>query len=254
MSRNGNSPQKKETTPEQLAAAIESEAGLAQRAAEIRGDATELDRELFLKLAPLMREKIPEGFVSEVTAGEGKPYPSKGVRSLQVQIDRMDAIWTPLWWGWNTEWIEPQLAEVMVWVGDVDPANAMVRRFARGGMNRGSTVGNHYKGTETNAAKLAFARLGVGHEIYLGAADFDPDTDEDAAKAQEQLPLGEPSDSTRKLPADKIEPLERAIKAAGLEDHLPMKLRSFGVESLKDLTVDQAVSVYEWAQGEVVSG
>lgn len=247
MSANNGQPVKKEATPDQLAAAIQSEAELAERAAEIRGEATELTVELFLKLYPLMREKIPEGFLSEVSAGKGKPYPSKGVRSLQVQIDRMDAIWTPLWWGWRTEWIEPSLAEVAVWVGNDN--RMFVVRKARGGMNGGSTTGNHYKGTETNAAKMAFARIGPGHEVYLGAADFDPDTDSDAAQAQ-AAPAGAP-DPDRKLPADKVEPLEQAITAAGLSNFLPAKLVECGVSALSDLTVEQAVSLYEWAGGEV---
>lgn len=183
-------PQKIETTPEKLAEAVRAEAELAERAEAIRGEPNDggkvaLNPTTFLKLAPLMREPIPEGFISEVTAGKGKPYPSKGIRSLQVQIDRMDAVFTPLLWGWRTEWIEANLAEVTVWVGESEE-KALVKRVARGGMNAGSTVGNHYKGTETNAAKMAFARLGVGHEVYIGAADFDPDTDEDAAKVQEK--------------------------------------------------------------------
>lgn len=252
QSTSNGQPQKVETPAEQIAAAIESERELAERARAIWADkpADALSIALFLELWPLMREQIPSGFISEVTAGKGKPYPSKGIRSLQVQINRMDAVWTPLWWGWRTEWIEPQLAEVAVWIGETEE-HALVKRSARGGMNAGSTVGNHFKGTETNAAKMAFARLGCGHEVYIGAADFDPDTDEDAAKAQEGG-TSEPAPD-RKLPPDKVTALEQAVAAAGLTDHLPMRLRGFGAEQVADLTVEQAVAVYEWCQQEVVS-
>lgn len=188
------SPRKIPITPEQLAAAITSEADLAERAAKARTSAERasakrhdgevvLDRQVVQKLAPYMREKIPDGFISEVSAGKGKPYPSKGVSSLQVQIDRMDAVWGLTWWGWRTEWIDGNLAEVTVWIGESED-RALVKRSARGGMNGGSTVGNHFKGTETNAGKMAFARIGPGHEVYIGATDFDPDTDEEAAEAQ----------------------------------------------------------------------
>jgi hypothetical protein len=56
------------------------------------------------------------------------------------------------------------------------------------------------------------------------------------------------------LPPEKVTSLKQAVDAAGLTDHLPMKLRSFGVESLEDLTVEQGIGVYEWCGQEVKSG
>lgn len=252
MSSTNGQPRKVETPPEQIAAAIQSEQELAARAAEIWGDTTDLSREMFLKLYPLMREPIPAGFISEVSAGKGKPYPSKGIRSLQVQIDRMDAIWTPLNWGWRTNWLEPNLAEVTVWVGASED-DALVKRVARGGMNAGSTVGNHFKGTETNAAKMAFARLGPGHEVYLGAADFDPDTDEDAAKQQEpETPPAVPT-----IPPESLLLLRARFDQLIGED--PERLREFKVKlgalgvsarsrdtALASLTPAQALDLDGW--------
>lgn len=241
-----NSPVKTDVTPEQLAEAIESEAQLAAECAEIRDAAKSfpgtLIRKLFLQLEPKMKTPIPEGFLIAVSKGKGKPYDSKGVRALQVQVNRMDAVWTPLFWDWRTEWIAPSLAEVTVWVGESEE-KALVTRKARGGMNGGSTVGNHFKGTETNAGKLAFARIGPGNEVYLGATDFDPDTDEVAAEEQAHASSG-------KLPAEKVEALQQAVSAAGLGEHLPMKLRGYGVGKLEDLTVEQAFDIHAWAKAE----
>jgi hypothetical protein len=183
--------QKVEATPEQYDAAVTSEAALAERAAAIRDDATTLTPELFLKLAPLLREPIPEGFLVEATRGEGKPYDSKGIRSVQVQVDRMDAVLTPLWWRFDHVYErEGKLCLVTVEIGNVGEP-PMVERSSYGGMNRGSTDGNLWKGTFTNAAKRAFALTGPGHEIYTGATDYEPDVDPQAAR-----------DQTRREPVD----------------------------------------------------
>lgn len=167
-----------------LSAAIAYEAEIAEVAKGIRGDATELTPVLFLELLPLLRKPIPQGFITKTPAVKGKPYESSGIKSLQVQIDRLDNVLTPLGWFWLTDWSEDgRTASVEVTVVG-EGGHTLVARRARGGVNQASTEGNLLKGSETNAAKLAFARLGVGHEIYLGATDFDPDVDEDAAEVQ----------------------------------------------------------------------
>jgi hypothetical protein len=166
--------------------AIRSEEEIAARAAEIRGDNSELTPDLFLKLWPLLKEPIPSGFIRSVGVTEGKPYASTGVRSEQVLIDRMNNVLTPLWWWDEVEWSEEgKVAEVTICVGTLG-GDVLLKRSSRGGVNRGSTLGNVFKGSKTNAAKRAFAAIGPGHEVYLGAADLDPDTNEDAAKQQER--------------------------------------------------------------------
>lgn len=175
---NGNGPQ------DALAAAIAFEAEIADTAKGIRGDATELTPALFMELLPLLRKPIPQGFIVTTGVVTGKPYASTGIKSLQVQINRLDNVLGPLNWSWHTVWSEDgKLATVTVNVFG-EGETTLVQRQARGGVDRGSTIGNVHKGSETNAAKLAFARLGVGWEVYVGATDFDPDTDEDAAKEQ----------------------------------------------------------------------
>lgn len=255
-------PRKIPVTPEQVEQAIVSERELADRAAQVRDEVDflrrGLSRKVFVALYPLMREKIPDGFISEVTAGKGKPYGSKGVRSLQVQINRMDAVWTPLCWGWRTEWISPSLAEVTVWIGDED--KPLVTRKARGGMNGGSTDGNHFKGTETNAAKIAFGRIGPGNEVYLGTTDFDPDTDEEAAEAQANAGSESVAQIRRAL-GEEVAQLaalwERAKAAADNPDKLARDYKLFlaaqmGVstksldKALAELTPTQVPEVKQW--------
>jgi hypothetical protein len=211
-----------------------------------------LTRRLYLQLLPLLRRPIPAGFIVTTGVVTGKPYESTGIKSLQVQIDRLDNVLTPLAWGWSVEYEQDgQLAHARAWVG-ADPDEPFVVREARGGVNRGSTIGNLYKGSETNAAKLALARLGPGHEVYLGAADFDPDVDVDAAKEQAKT-QGEET-GPRKLPAEKVETLKATITEAGLDPFLEMKLRSFGVAAIEDLNVDQGIAIWEWVQSERASG
>lgn len=170
-----------------LAAAIKSEREIADEAQKIRddhGDEPGLDAKLYLKLEPLLRRPIPPGFITKVGVVTGKPYASTGVKSVQVQYDRMDAVLTPLGWRISRTFDKDgKLCTATVRIIDRE-GNVLVERDADGGVDRGSTVGNVYKGSFTNAAKLALARTGPGHEVYIGAADFDPDTDEDAAKEQ----------------------------------------------------------------------
>lgn len=188
---------------EGLQAAIEWERGIALAATDVRGDATRLDAAMFMRLWLYLQMPIPPAYIETVGRVTGKPYESTGIRSVQVQIDRMNNVLTPLWWWYQTDYeAQGQLCTVTVFVGDPSASPVEVSRFgserpefvdpgvltwrsSRGGVDRGSTTGNVYKGSFTNAAKLAFARLGVGHEIYLGSSDFDPDVDSDAAKGDE---------------------------------------------------------------------
>lgn len=172
--------------PQTLAEALESEVKIAGRAKEIWREETTLNAELFLKLWPLLCEPIPPAFIQSKPIVKGKPYPSTGVKSVQVQIDRINNVITPLWWWFDRTYEhEGRVAHVTVNVGDRDPVVPVVLASgsSSGGVDRGSSLGNTYKGSFTNAAKLAFARLGIGHEIYVGATDLDPDVSEEAAAA-----------------------------------------------------------------------
>jgi hypothetical protein len=180
-----------------LAEAIASEAIIADEAAKLREGAGELTAELFMALYPLLCKPIPSAFIESISATKGKPYESTGVRSVQVQIDRMNNVLTPLWWWDEAEYEDGgKLAKVTVFVGN--PGAPMLHRSSRGGVSQGTGAGNIYKGSYTNAAKVAFARVGVGHEVYLGAADLDPDVNAEVAN--------EPTKTAEKQPVSEIGP------------------------------------------------
>jgi hypothetical protein len=161
------------------------EEDIARRAAEIRGDEFKgLDRAMFIKLWPLLREPLHAGHVTHTPVTTGKPYVSDGASSAQVLVDRMNNVLTPLGWESREEYAaDGKLCKVTVVVLDID-GHVLVTRSSWGGVAQGMGAGNIYKGSWTNAAKLAFARLGPGREVYLGALDFDPDTNAQIAALQ----------------------------------------------------------------------
>lgn len=232
--------------PDLLAAALSHEEAIADEAAKVRGDATVLTPDLLLRLWPLLRRPIHEGHIVSTGVVKGKPYASTGVKSVQVLIDRMDAVLTPLWWRDEAEHSEGgKLCRVTVRVGNLGEA-PLVERSSMGGVDRASTQGNLQKGSYTNAAKVAFARVGPGHEVYVGATDLDPDVNEDAAKAQ--AAGREPVDIEARVDAKQAENLDLAVSAAGMGEFLPAKLAGFGAASIGDLTVEQGLELYEWAR------
>lgn len=193
-----------------LREAIEHEQAIADRARGVWDDSEELSPLLLERLYPLLAEPIPEAFIVRSPAGAGKPYESTGIKSVQVQIDRMNNVLGPAWWhdkaSWNDDgtvcWVKVYIGRI----GDEHPPLAI--RHAVGGVDRGNTRGNLYKGSYTNAAKPAFARLGPGHEIYIGAADFDPDVNPQAAEeqAKRQAQSGEPEgEMTRGLAKELVD-------------------------------------------------
>jgi hypothetical protein len=182
----GNAPVKREPKKNKVDEAIAYERDLAQQAEKVREEFDEplMDRRLFMALWPLLTAPIPEGFLLTVSAGEGKPYPSTGVRSVQVQKNRLDNVLGPLWWSERREYSDDyKLCTVTIAVHDSN-GEAILTRQAYGGVDRGNTLGNKAKGSYTNAAKQAFAQIGPGREVYIGATDNDPDVDPEAAKQQ----------------------------------------------------------------------
>lgn len=229
--------------PDPLAIAIAYEQQIATEAAAIRaefGDVLSLG--LYMRLRPLLLMPIPAALIQTTEAVKGKPYESTGIRSLQVSIDRLDNVLTPFWWGYSYEHAnDGRLCHLTSWLGEKD--SPLFTRESWGGVNQGSTEGNVYKGSFTNTAKRGFAEaFGVGHEVYLGATDFDPDTD--LAAAEIQAEGGKQPE--RKLSAEQAEKAAEAIEAAGLSDALPHKLRSFGVKALTDLTYEQGFALKTW--------
>ncbi len=258
-------------TDDALAEAMRSEASIGEQAAEIRGDEAVLSASLFLKLWPLLREPIPSAFIQTVGRTQGKPYVSTGIKSVQVQIDRMNNVLTPIWWWDEAEYDrDGKLCTVTVFVGNriveaggtaIHPEEALLMasgtqiitsRTSRGGVERGSSIGNIHKGSYTNAAKLAFARLGVGHEVYLGATDLDPDVSTELAEDK-----GEQPDTITRAIAKKL--VDRAW-AAGVNDNLRLAgshaaggrdvgdtdTKAKAIVALESLTFSQADRLEAW--------
>lgn len=235
-------------TDTQIEQAIAAELKLRDEAADLRKGHRDLTPELYNEhLWPLLCEPIPPGFIAGTSAGKGKPYASTGVKSLQVLVDRMNNVLSPLWWWYEVDYSiaegqdHGKLAEVTVYVGT--PDNVLTRATSRGGVGHASTLGNLFKGTETNAAKRAFAQIGPGHEVYLGAVDLDPDVNEeiaaDQANAPDPMMAGlRPIDT---IPGERVADLLDALKKVMPEDseeftrELKLKLGSMGVSAGKTI-------------------
>jgi len=241
-----------------LESAVSSEAELAARAAKVRGDAVGLTAALFLELLPLLRQPIPAGFIKSIGVVTGKPYASTGISSVQVQVDRMDAVLTPLGWQEEITYHEGgKLAQVIVRVV-TSLGGVLAERESWGGVDRGSTTGNLYKGSYTNAAKVAFARIGPGHEVYVGATDLDPDVHEGVANLQE-APAAErvstaPA-SDRRLTEDEQFKIVCAFEDAGIDlKGMQMFLTAIGAANTETLTVSQAFALRAKLDDHVTKG
>lgn len=250
-----------------LADAIASEQQIAQEAAAIRekSDDQALTPALFLELYPLLCKPIPAGFIQKIGATKGKPYISTGIRSVQVQIDRMNNVLTPLWWRDMVEYEDGgKLATVTVIVGDYQRPDLepLVIRSSRGGVGQGSGIGNIYKGSYTNAAKLAFARLGPGHEVYLGAADLDPDVNQEVAdqssgggSSQQTAEAAEVGPSIAVQMVDRAwdiptakQSLQLAASSAAGRDVGDCSTKKAAKEALAGLTFPQAEKLDRWIE------
>lgn len=254
--------------PSALAQAVAHEQTLAERAAAIRAEhdaeGKGLTGELLMALWPLLREPIPDGFITTIGVVKGKPYESTGIKSVQVQIDRMDHVLTPLGWQELIDYSdEGKLCKVTVEI--IDRAGVILcSRSSHGGVNQASTTGNLYKGSYTNAAKVAFARIGPGHEVYVGATDLDPDVHEGTAKAQEQKRAtatapAEPPVSDVRITEQKAIEMVDATWMLGLQDKLQLAAshvvgddvgdcsnKTAATKAMRTLTPMQAAKVDVW--------
>jgi hypothetical protein len=253
-------------TPAEFTDAISAEEKIAAEAAEIRGAEDSLTSDLFQKLYPLLRKPIPGAFIQKIGTTQGKPYESTGVRSVQVQIDRMNNVLTPRWWRVLKSYAsDGKVCEVTVLVGNglwgpEDGREVFAEGNSSGGVDRGSTEGNVYKGSFTNAAKPAFARIGPGHEVYLGAADLDPDVNQEVANeagkasaaaqkadtAEIGLSIaGKLVDRAWKIPAAR-KSLQLAASHAAGRDVGDCSTKKGATEGLVGLTYSQAEKLERW--------
>jgi hypothetical protein len=143
-------------------------------------------------LQELLYERIPARFIETLPPMEGKPYVSTGIKSAQVQVDRLNAILGQAHWRVLTRYFDGGTVCKTVLVvgnnlgalqldehGDLVPPVAMsiegqglispevlVVRDGYGGVKNARQPGNTYKGSETNSLKRTIARLGPGSEVY----------------------------------------------------------------------------------------
>lgn len=144
---------------------------------------------LLLELEVLLREPIDPKYIERTPPTSGKPYESTGVKSVQVQVDRMNDVLGAAHWRSLIHYAEGgTVCKAVVVVGNnlVDAkldaegnlergdADILVVRDGWGGHSRGSGKGDILKGAETNTLKRVIARVGPGCDIYR--LDYDLDT------------------------------------------------------------------------------
>lgn len=163
---------------------------------------------LFRRLGPLLREPInPRDIVTTGPADRGKPMVTTGIRSVQVQVDRLSQVLGDAHYrliphhtpdgqrcrmhvviGNDLQWcrvdaageLQPYtLLEGTVGGDGIAPyagvkyAEVIAHADGWGGHARGSAPGDIWKGSETNAGKRVIARVGPGNHVY--ALDFEDD-------------------------------------------------------------------------------
>lgn len=183
----------------------EPDPSLGEQAKTIRGSLSydgSMTPKLLVELEPLLAAPLNPRYIEHTPPLKGKPYASTGVRSVQVQVDRLNEVlgaahWRVLYHYAN----QGQLCKAVLIVGNdlhrarLDEAGELVpfveagsvdavgqgvfhaeilaTREGWGGHAQGRSTGDYYKGSETNALKRVIARIGPGSEVYR--LDFDDD-------------------------------------------------------------------------------
>lgn len=203
-------------------------------------DHGEMTPQLLVALEPLLNEAIDPRHIKVTPPVTGKPYESTGIRSVQVQIDRLNAVIGAPHWRKLLFYIDGGnvchghiivgnkliAANVGGEDGHLIPGEAdiVAHRSGWGGHSRGSNRGDLYKGSETNALKRAIAQLGPGHEVYT--LDFD----EDLNPAATAPPATEPTQAA----------LPTAASGGGEQAQLPIE--DAATELTKILAIDDDLS------------
>lgn len=235
----------------------------AERAAAVWGDADELTGAVLRKLRPLLREQInPRHVVTTGPADGGKPMVTTGIKSVQVQIDRLDEVLgadhfrilarhiadgtrcrVHVVLGNDLLWCtaDPDTFDLRPYTelpdGGVQTAAILAHSDGWGGHKRGSAPADIWKGSFTNAAKLAIARIGPGDHVYRLEFEDDPHQPEQRQRRQQA-----PAQAAQPAPAASggAEPTEdqaTALIAAHLAEDGPLKaLRKQADDGLKMFT------------------
>lgn len=252
----------------------------ADRAAALWGDDTQLTGAILRKLRPLLREPInPRHVVTTGAAEGGKPMVTTGIRSVQVQVDRLDEVLgadhfrllarhTPdgircrvhIVIGNDLQWCHldadgelhpytllPDTAAVAgsggtVYAG-VQEADVLVHGDSWGGHKRGSAPADIWKGAFTNAAKLAIARhAGPGDHVYRLEFEDDPQAPEARAPRRGQQQAQAPAPVMEGAPITEAQ-AAKLINDLRAEDH---PLRDKRVKADEGLKMFSTSAVKRW--------
>jgi hypothetical protein len=194
-----------------------------------------LSMPLLRELEPLLEAPIPPEYIEHTASVKGKPYESTGIRSPQVQVDRLNAVLGVGHWTYLTYHTDAgELCKVWALVGndlhlarladgelDANGAEILAYRVGWGGHGRGSGRGDLFKGSETNAVKRVLARLGPGCEVYR--LDFEDNPDDDRTPpppTQAQAPTQTPRDTSGAGQEAAGDPDEEIIELLGKKSTL----------------------------------
>ena len=142
-----------------------------------------LTRPMFRDLRPVLSKPTPSRYIQHVPWMPAKPYVSTGLRSLQYQIDYMNAVLGRAHWRELRHYPAEDrghLVKVIVVVGndlhlaDIDAQGNLVPNEAEviamqaewGSVTNASSLGDARKGSATNALKRAFASFGPGADVF----------------------------------------------------------------------------------------
>lgn len=209
---------------------------------------------LLRALEELLYSPIPPRFIEETPPGDGHPFPMTGIKSVQVQLDRLTAVLgmehyrvllhyrdngvickSMVVVGNDLQWCrldeQGQLIPFTVLAPGTESKQAIVKEAevlkvveGMGGWKRGTNPGDTWKGAETNGLKRVIARLGPGAEVY--SQDF-----EDNPRMPEYRPtaadtVGTPEGTQVQEPGISDEEGETLLAALLAEDHPLKELRA----------------------------
>lgn len=212
------------------------------------GDEGGIGLPMLQALEPLLAYPLDPRYIERTEPTKGKPYASTGVRSVQVQVDRMNEVLGAAHWRVLYRYEQAgQLCKAVVVVGndlqyarlddrgDLVPftladradqgpdgtvmsmtfkAEILAIREGWGGHSRGSAPADVFKGSETNALKRVLARLGPGADVYR--LDFDDDVN--LSNEPEARPV-----AARQAPAQAEGPSPEQMLDALLKQDSPLK-------------------------------
>lgn len=207
----------KATEPDRLRELDAAEESRFARAQAEWGDADRLTPVLLRKLQPLLNEPLHPRYIEHMPSVTGKPYESTGIRSVQVQVDRLAEVLgvdhfrvlahhqpggqiarVHVVIGNELQWCRlderGELVPFTVAADRVLEADVLAHADGWGGHGRGSAPGDVWKGSETNAAKRVIARVGPGAHVYR--LDFEDDPTQPPAATPPAAPAAPAPDAS----------------------------------------------------------